>query len=156
MPDKLWGKGNGSGRKPFSHEMKGFTLVEMMIALFILSVSILGLTAATLTVMRTNLDNDVRNAAVRLTKELAEDLFAADFEASSLTETTTTTESGTVTTPHSATRLVRLRGAEKSFSLSWEVNAKTNDLKEVEITVSSQLGDKTIENKSAIYKHRAL
>ena len=53
---------------------RGFSLVEMMIALVILSVAILGMTSVTLMTIRTNIENDLRNAVVRVTSEVAENL----------------------------------------------------------------------------------
>lgn len=118
---------------------RGFTLVEMLIALLILSVSILALTSVTLTSIRTNLDNDLRNAAVRLTGEITEDLFIMPFD--SLVSTTTP-----------ETRTVKLRGMDQTFDVSWTVTATTATLKQVAIVVSYNIKGKPYTNRSVIYR----
>ncbi|MDT8421529.1 MAG: prepilin-type N-terminal cleavage/methylation domain-containing protein [Desulfuromonadales bacterium] len=117
----------------------GFTLIEMMIALFILSVSILALTAVTITSMKVNLENDARNAAVRLTSEVTDDVFAIDFD-----------DLKTLTTPLKPK--VRIRGAEKEFTVNWTVTDTTATLKQVVITVSYDIKGKTFSNQAVIYR----
>src|SRR3989338_7623526 len=55
---------------------KAFSLIEMMIALFILTVAVLGLLNLTITSIRVNLQNDMRNTSIRLTSQTAEILLA--------------------------------------------------------------------------------
>lgn len=126
-------------------DSRGFSLVEMMIALVILSVSILGMTSMTLTTIRTNVENDLRNAAIRLTSEVAEELAALPIEDVIATP---------VGTPE--TRQVSIRGANVAFKVERVVTPLTNDLRQVDITVRYSF--KGIDNKSnsaVIYKHRA-
>jgi prepilin-type N-terminal cleavage/methylation domain-containing protein len=118
----------------------GFTLVEMMVALVILSVSILALTSVTITAMKVNLDNDTRNAAVRLTGEITEDLFIVPFD--SLVSSVA---------PHQ-TRTVQLRGATKDFTVKWTVTSTTATLKQILIVVSYDIKGKTFTNRSVVYR----
>lgn len=118
----------------------GFTLVEMMVALVILSVSILALTSVTITAMKVNLDNDTRNTAVRLTSEVTEDLFREPFD--SLVSSVD---------PHE-TRTVQLRGASKDFTVKWTVTSTTATLKQILIEVSYKIKDKTYTNQSVVYR----
>lgn len=77
---------------------KGFSLIEMMIALFILTVAVLGLLDLTITSIKTNMQNDIRNTAVRLTSQTAEVLLARPF---STTTTCGITLDPTITTGNS-------------------------------------------------------
>lgn len=121
-------------------DMRGFTLIEMMIALVILSVSILGMTSLTLTSIRVNMENDLRNAAVRVTTEVAEDLGALPID-----EVITGTE----------TRQVIIRGGNYAFTVARNVSPLTNDLRQVDITVSYTHRGITQTNSAVVYKHRA-
>lgn len=122
---------------------RGFTLVEMLIALIILSVAILGMTSLTLTSIRTNLENDKRNAAVRVTTDVAEEQMARDIlDVISGTETRQVSVRGT-NVPFVVTRTVTFLNDTTTGSL----------LRQVEITVSYD--NNTKSNRAVIYKHQA-
>lgn len=123
---------------------RGFSLVEMLIALVILSVSILGMTSLTLTTMRANFDNDLRNAVVRVTSEVAEDLGATPIES------VVSTPSGTP-----EIRQASIRGTNIPFEVTRTVIPLTNDLRQVNITVSYTRNGITKTNTAVVYKHRA-
>lgn len=126
-------------------ESRGFSLVEMMVALVILSVSILGMTSLTLTSIRTNVENDLRNAAIRLTSEIAEEVGAMPIENVVATP---------VGTPE--THQVRIRGTNVAFKVARVVTPLTNDLRQVDITVTySFKGTDNKSNSAVVYKHRA-
>jgi type IV pilus assembly protein PilV len=130
---------------PMKHyNSRGFSLVEMLIALLILSVSILGMTSLTLTSIRTNLDNDLRNGAVRITTEVAEDLGAMPIE---------DVVSTPVLTPE--TRQVSIRGVNVPYTVTRTVTSLTNDLRQIDITVSYTSKGVTKTNSAVVYKHRA-
>lgn len=119
---------------------RGFSLIEMMIALVILSVSILGMTSLSLTMMRSNNETEMRNAAVRLTSEVAEDLGALTIE---------DVVDGT------STREVSIRGKNIPFTVILDVESLTNDVSQVDITVSYIIKGITKTNSAVVYKHRA-
>ena len=123
---------------------RGFSLVEMLVALLILSVSILGMTSLTLTTIRTNVENDLRNAAIRLTSEVAEDLGALPIE-------------DVVATPVGSpeTRQVSIRGTNVAFTIARVVIPRTNDLRQVNITVGYTYKGIPKSNSAVVYKHRA-
>lgn len=123
-------------------DARGFTLIEMLIALVILSVSILAMTSLTLTAIRANLDNDLRNAAIRLTAEVAEDLGAMPIES-------------VVATVTPETRQVSIRGGVFPYQVTRTVTTLTNDLRQVNITVSYTSQGVTKTNSAVVYKHRA-
>lgn len=60
--------------------MRGFSLIEIMFAMAIVSVSILGLMALTLTTMRSNMQDEMKSGAVRLTSQIAEVILAQPME----------------------------------------------------------------------------
>lgn len=121
-------------------DSRGFSLVEMMVALVILSVSILGMTSMTLTTIRTNLENDLRNGAVRVTTDVAEDLGAMPIE-----DVVTGTE----------TRQVSIRGSNVNYSVTRTVTPLTNDLRQVNITIGYTFKGVPKTNSAVVYKHRA-
>lgn len=69
----------------------GFTLIEMMIAIFILSVGILGLLAVHVTATRTNFQASRMTAAVTENADRHEKLLAQDYDAAMLAPGSTTT-----------------------------------------------------------------
>lgn len=119
---------------------QGFSLIEMLIALIILSVSILGMTSVTLLTMRTNLENDLRNAAIRVTTEVAEDLGAMPIEN---------------VIDGIETRQTSIRGINIPYTVVLDVENLTNDLRQVNITVSYTSKGVTKTNSAVVYKHRA-
>jgi len=125
--------------KSILNQDSGFTLLEMMIATFILSVSILALTAVTITSIKVNLENDARSAAVRLTSEVTDDLFSVDFD-------------GLKTLTTALKPKVNIRGIEKEFTVNWTVTSTTATLKQVVITVSYDIKGKNFTNRSVIYR----
>lgn len=118
----------------------GFSLVEMMIATFILAVSILALTSLTITSIQVNLENDLRNTAVRLTSETAEDLLRQPIE--SISDAT-------------VNRNLTIRGGTRTFTVTTDVTTLTNDLRQVDIQVTYTHRGKTSSVNSVVYKHRA-
>lgn len=59
---------------------KGFSLIEMMIALIIISISFLALSAVMVSAINVNLENELRNTASRLTSQTAEVLMIVPYE----------------------------------------------------------------------------
>lgn len=115
----------------------GFSLAEMLVALVILSVSILAMTSMTLTAIKVNVDNNMRNTAVRLTGEITEDLFITPFD-----QLVTGSE----------TRTVNMRGINRTFDVDWTVTSTTATLKQVVVEVTYEVKNKEFSNRSVFYR----
>lgn len=125
---------------------RGFTIVEMLIALLILSVSILALTGVSIMAIHTNLENDTRNAAVRLVSTVTGDLYEYPFDDPLLAEN----EPGT--SPHSQTYEIDLRGVKKTFTAEWLVTDTSDDLKQIEITIKYTLRGDQYSNSAVVFR----
>lgn len=138
---------------------KGFTLIEMMIAMFILSVSILALLSLTVTSIQANLQNDVRNTAVRLSSQAAEMLLAQDFNriaAGGLTPYDGTNSALLPDYKQYPNPAQTIRNATQTFNVTWTVSPSTTDLREIVITVQYTFRGKSYNNTTVIYKHRSV
>jgi prepilin-type N-terminal cleavage/methylation domain-containing protein len=139
-----YSRGTSAGPRRRQCNNLGFSIVEMMIALAILSISILALTTVTLTSIKTNLRNDMRNTAIRLTNEKAEELLAQNFA--------DIASSGPVAT------VVPLRGASKTFNVTCTVTKPTDNLRQITITVDYDWPGQTPppSNTTVIFRHKAI
>jgi Tfp pilus assembly protein PilV len=152
---------------------KGFSLIELMIALVILQVSLLGLLSVMVTSISSNLDNEVRNTAIRLTTQTAEAIYSLDFEdgcvndadgvgGGDTTYSRDVTNGLCVSSDHDLKgfpqRVQRIRGGfDQTYNISWTVSDQSADLKEVEITVTyTDPKGVGLSNSAVIYKHSAL
>jgi len=115
---------------------KGFSLVEMMIALFILSVSILALSGSTVLLIQNNLANETRDTAVRLSSEVANDLFALSFD-----------DLATGARVYN----VPFKGGTQSFNVAWTVTPKAG-VKQVEINVTYTLRGTNYTNSTVVFR----
>lgn len=160
---------------PLLSTHKAFSLVEMMIALFILTVAVLGLLELTITSIKTNLQNDMRNASIRLTSQTAEILLAQpidsvatcgltpDASGSNYISSYTYSSANTCLYTPSGLDYRRypnpsqtIRGGTVSYNIYWLVSSPTNDLRQIEITVSYFYRGQQYSNRAVIYKHRAV
>lgn len=119
----------------------GYSLIEVMFALVILSVAILGLASLTTRMVQVNQENDLRNMAVQLTTETAERTLGESID--TMVDTT-------------EDRDVKVRGVNKQFTIVRDVTPLTTDLRQVDITVSYTLRGQTMQNRAVIYKHRTM
>ena len=140
----------------------GFTVLEMMIALFILTVSILAMTSLAVTSIQTNHQNDLRNTAIKVTSEIAEILLA---QHALLAPGTTVTEGlapydGTNTALQPDFRwypnpVQRVKGGSQQFTATWVATGLTDQLTQFNITVSYTYKGQNRSNSATIYKHQA-
>lgn len=161
----------------FVRNNKGFSLIEMMIAVVIILFSMLAMFAAFGSSISVNVSNDMRNTAVRLTNQTAEVIQSLAFTDTWVSSTTcpatpppytclrVDSNDDCVSDPDSqnckgfprATQVVR--GVQRPpYVISWGVSDLNDNLKQVDIAVS-YLDPKegtTITNNAVIYKHKAL
>lgn len=155
---------------------KGFSLVEMMIALSILTVAILGLLDLTITSIRVNLQNDMRNTAVRLTSQTAEMFLVQPMNSQAISAAQCPVGFPCSLSPYSSTNAAladpnalngnyyqyypnpvqNVRGTTQTYTVTWTVTDLTYDLKEISITVSYTFRNQTYTNTAVVHKHRAV
>ncbi|MBI3756125.1 MAG: prepilin-type N-terminal cleavage/methylation domain-containing protein [Deltaproteobacteria bacterium] len=167
----------------YSRQETGFSLVEMMVALVILTVAVLGLLDLTITSIKTNVQNDIRSAAVRLTSQTAEVLLARPFSTTTtcgITLDTTITgynslyTYGTLNTclvdtaaatdyqkyPYPQQRITGDAGATtvsgQIYNIVWTATSLSdtpNGLMQISILVSYKYRGQVYTNNVVIYKH---
>ncbi|MBI5874446.1 MAG: prepilin-type N-terminal cleavage/methylation domain-containing protein [Deltaproteobacteria bacterium] len=156
----------------YSRQETGFSLIEMMIALFILTVAVLGLLELTITSIKTNMQNDMRNASIRLTSQTAEILLALpidsvatcgltpDASGSNYNSLYTYSASNTCLYTSDYARYPNpsqaIRSGTVNYNIYWSVSSPTNDIRQITITVSYFYRGQQYSNTAVIYKHRAV
>lgn len=132
----------GVNRRPPSVETSrsaGFTLVEMLAALLLISISLLALAQLTLTSISVNVANETRNGAVRVASEKTEWMYAQKFS---------TLVSGT------EIRNLTVRGViGRPYTLTWTVTDYPPNLKRIELLVQYTLKGSEYRTSSVIYRH---
>lgn len=141
---------------------KGFTLIEMMIALLILAISLLGFFAAITASIDSNLRNEIRNTGVGLTTQVVETLIAQDFDAlvagTCIMDPADPTPGCLVpnaTFYPSPTATIR-SGYLQDYAFTWTISDLNIDLKQIEINLSYTYRGDDLDYDSVIYKHRSL
>jgi len=159
---KIEKKGEGGSTLtslPFLTNDRGFSLLEMMIANFILAVSVLGLLSITTATMGVNKQNDIRNTAVRITTQMAEILDAQPID--------NIVDGGLSPYDNSNTALKpdykqypnpnqTIRGFTQAYVVTWDVTTLTNDLREIQVTVQYTYQGHQYSNNTVVYKHKAI
>lgn len=141
---------------------EGFSLPEMMIALLILSVSILGFTSLILTSIQVNYQNDLRNTAIKLTSETAEILLAQPIDyiiTGGLTpynNTNTALGSGLNAYKKFPNPDQTVRGHNVPYTVTWTATSLTDYLKKIEIAVRYTYKGRELRNDAVVYKNRAM
>jgi prepilin-type N-terminal cleavage/methylation domain-containing protein len=119
----------------------GFTLLEVLVALVILSISILGLTATILTSIQSNLRNELRNTAVGLSSQISNELISSSIdEISDISEV----------------RSMNVRGATIPYLISCEVSGLSHDTIQIDISVQYSYRGQNFANNTVLYKHRSM
>ena len=106
-----------------SQTYKGFTLIEVMIAVFLLTVALLGTAALTTTVIRGNFFSQVSTTATTLAKDKMEELKAMPYNSLPTTEVTDAWNSMGTTSGSYYTR-------------KWKAEAQGTDAKTIIVKVS--------------------
>lgn len=117
----------------FFQGQRGFTLIEIMIALVVFMIIMLGVAAGLITTMRANNANVVRDEAVRLATD---DLNRLKGEVFTLNGTSTNLDAGTWTAP--ADVLVNMRSGATQYARSIQITdvaASATALKLIEVAI---------------------
>ncbi len=120
---------------------KGFTLVELMISMFIFAIVMLGLIAGTTLVKKISLRNMLRNAAVNIASEEANRIRGMNF--GSVSDVCSNTCDPASANPDCIVRK-RFRNFNNNFGRSIDVSIGSNpDIKEVSIEICWKAYDKS-------------
>lgn len=136
----------------------GFTLIELLIAVVIIMVSMLALMTSIEISIRTNMDNEIRNFAIRVTNETAEALLALPINDAELTvgsaHNNTYTQAQQDRGFPNPTQSVR--AFQQFYTITWDVTAPSDNLRQININVTYTYRNRSFSNSSLIYKHSAV
>jgi len=146
---------------------RGFSLIEVIFATGILSVSILGLMAMTVTSLKANQRDDRRNDSVRVASETAEVLMAAPFDKVESCELSASSTPGTTpSVPACLGEDIKLfpdsmqsgrivtNAPGVPYNIRWTVTHLSDDLKQIVITVEDPKNVNQQTHQVTIYKHK--
>ncbi len=137
---------------------RGFSLIELLIAMMIIMVSMLALLTTMLTSINANVSNEARNTATIVANLTAEALLALPIDDPELTLTTHNRVAGDLTQTNKGIPDVtqKIRNYQVNYGIQWQVAPYSANLKQVNITVTYQRRGQTFTYSSLIYKHRAI
>lgn len=147
---------------------KGFSLVELMIAIVILMFSLLGLLAVMVNSINANATNEVRNTAVRLTNQTAEALLALSFTDNEVAAAGAgpacpagpgTNHTRTLANVNQDLRgfpqlMQNIRGFQQLYNISWCVTDLNTTTKQISILVTYTYGNTPFTQESIIFKYQ--
>ncbi len=148
---------------------RGFSLIELIIAMVIIMISMLAVLTVILKSTTTNLQNDLRNTAIRITNQTAEALLALSIDDSDVSATLDPTGLTRIASAHTRTAspspqdnkglpktIVSIRGFQTTYTITWDVAAPTGNVKQINITVGYTYKNRPLTNAVVVYKHRAI
>ncbi len=153
---------------------KGFSLIEMMIALVVIAFTLLALSAAMVSSVTVSMENELRNAAVRLTNQTAEILLALPIESintcgitpepslpnynASYAYDNTNICLGAIADEYKKypNPIQPIKGFHQQFNTVWTVSDLNSNLKQITIAVIYKHNNENHTNNAVIYKHRTL
>jgi prepilin-type N-terminal cleavage/methylation domain-containing protein len=151
---------------------KGFSLVEMMIAIVIIAISFLALSAAIVRSISVNIENELMNSAVRLTTRTAEVLLSlpidslhscgvtADPEAPRYSGAYQYDDSNDCLGAEAGDYLrftdpvQTIKGIRRKYNVNWDVTVLNSNLRQITISVDYRYRGQNHMNNTVIYKHR--
>ncbi len=138
---------------------KGFSLIELVIAMALIIISMLAAMSATISTVRTNLDNEVRTVATRAMTQTAEALLAMSFTDPNLTDGNhnripndpAQTQLGIPNT------IAVVRGSQQNFTIQWNVTTLTPQTSmQVDISVSYTNRNINYTKNLTLFKHATI
>jgi len=152
---------------------KGFSLIELIVALVIIAVAMLALSSVMINAITVNLGNDLRNTAMRLTQQTAETLLALPIESVNscgLTPEKNASNYKAAYTYDNANTCLgipgeykiypnpvqSIKGFQQPFNIAWSVTALSSDLRQITISVSYRHRDENHVHNAVVYKHKTL
>lgn len=150
----------------------GFSLIEMMTALVIISLALLVLSAVLIHAIQINVANDLRNAAIRLTNQTAEVILAVPFD--SVRSCGVTADPGSANysdtyryddanaclndSPGDYLKypnpVQTIKGFRQRFNITWNVLELSDDLSQIIIQVAYERSNESQLHSAVLYKHR--
>jgi prepilin-type N-terminal cleavage/methylation domain-containing protein len=137
---------------------KGFSLIELLIAMMIIMISMLALATATGNFIRVNLENEMRNTATRIANQTTEALYSLPFNDPDLApgvHNRILNDAG-LNAKGIPNTLQTVRGSRQTFNIQWTVVQQTNEALEVRISVSYTIRGTQVAKNAVIYKHVAI
>jgi Tfp pilus assembly protein PilV len=137
---------------------KGFSLIELMISMVFIMIAMLAMLSSILTVTNANLENDLRNTAIRLTNQTAETVLALSFTDTDLSDASHSRTAGDANQDSKGFPPVTqtVRNHRQTYTIQWSVESQSADVKEVTITVGYSYRNKNHSNSGVIYKNKSL
>jgi prepilin-type N-terminal cleavage/methylation domain-containing protein len=153
---------------------RGFSLVEMMIALLIIAISFFALSSAMVSAISVNIGNELRDASVRLTTQTAEVLLSLPFDDLASCGIMNDTEAPYYNGAYEYNDdnkclglnkgdykkypdpVQSVRNVQRNFNISWNVSPLSEDIRQITISVSYRNNGEDHINNAVIYKHRTL
>ncbi len=142
-----------------SNKARGFSLIELLIAMALIMISMLALLTTMLATTNANMNNEIRNGATIVGNLTAEALLALPIDDPELTDTITHTRiAGDATQTNKGLPDVsqKIRNYQFNYIIQWTVSNYSTNLKQVNITITYQRKGQGFSHSALIYKHRAI
>jgi prepilin-type N-terminal cleavage/methylation domain-containing protein len=151
---------------------KGFSLIEMMTALFIIGLTLLVLSAVLIHAIQINVANDLRNAAISLTSQTAEGILALPFDSIRSCGLTADPDSPNFSESYRYTNdnpcindspgdylkypnpVQTIKGFRQKFNITWDSVQINEDLRQVTINIAYRESNADHLHSAVIYRHR--
>ncbi len=138
---------------------KGFSMIELMVAMVIIIVSMFAAMSATITSVRANANNEMRTVGSRVMSQTAEALLSMSFADPNLANGShSRIPNDAAQTQLGLPNTVQVvKGASQNFSIQWNVSTLTPKASmQIDITVSYTFRNNAVANKLTLFKHATL
>jgi len=135
---------------------KGFSLIEMMIAMVFIEISMLALLTTLTLTMQINVENEVRNTAIRIANQTAETLMTLSMNPrdADLTDGAHVRAVGTDQDTKGFPPVEQsIRKYRQTYNVGWTVVTKSDKVIQVTITVGYSYKNKSLSHSSVMFRH---